>query len=340
MRLSVSDRRGWLSCGLAALCFGVATPVTKLVVEDVGPFVLAGLLYLGAALAVGPLRFRERRLAQAGRQRMRLILTVVVGGGVAPVLLMLGLGRTSASTVSLLLNFELIATVCVARVFFKEQIGRRPVFGIAIVLAGGLVLAGFAGSGLDGGVLFVVGACMCWGIDNAITASLDGYSPVAVTFAKGLVAGTANLTIGLMLERVPSFTAILAVLAIGSIGYGVSITLWISGARFVGAARGQVIFALAPFVGALLAWPLVGEQPTARVAIAFTLTLAGVLIVATATHEHAHSHDTIVHAHSYDDDDLHHLPDAIALMGDGAHRHYALSHAHSHLPDIHHRHAH
>ena len=107
-RVSVNARQGWLFCGFAAICFGLATPTTKLLVDNAGPFILAGLLYLGAAIAVAPLRAREQRRATNRKQRTLLFFTVLVGGGIAPVLLMMGLERTSASTVSLLLNFELI----------------------------------------------------------------------------------------------------------------------------------------------------------------------------------------------------------------------------------------
>lgn len=339
-RVSVNARRGWLFCGFAAIFFGLATPATKLLVGDAGPFILAGLLYLGAAIAVAPLRVREQRRTTNRKQRTLLFFTVLVGGGIAPVLLMMGLERTSASTVSLLLNFELIATACVGGLFLREQIGRRAWFGISIVCAGGLVLTGIAGAGIEIGALFVIAACVCWGVDNAITASLDAYSPVSVTFAKGLFAGTANLAIGLLFENAPSFKTIIVVLLIGSIGYGLSITLWISGARLVGAARGQVIFALAPFIGALAAWPLVGEQPTTRIAIAFGISLAGVVVVTTAKHGHEHMHGGIEHVHPIQADDIHHRADLIEVLDGGGHRHLSFSHDHEHLPDIHHRHTH
>ena len=339
-RVSVNARQGWWLCGFAAVCFGLATPATKLLVGDAGPFILAGLLYLGAAIAVAPLRVREQRRTTNRKQRTLLFLTVLVGGGIAPVLLMTGLHRASASTVSLLLNFELIATACVGRLFLREQIGRRAWLGISIVCAGGLVLTGIAGAGLEIGALFVIAACVCWGVDNAITASLDAYSPVSVTFAKGLFAGSANLAIGLMLENAPSLKTVIVAFLIGSIGYGLSITLWISGARLVGAARGQVIFALAPFIGALAAWPLVGEQPTTRIVIAFGISLAGVVVVTTAKHAHEHMHGGIVHVHPIQADDVHHRADVIEMLDGGGHRHLTFSHAHEHLPDIHHRHMH
>jgi drug/metabolite transporter (DMT)-like permease len=240
----------------------------------------------------------------------------------------------------LLLNLELVATVLIARLFLREQIGARVAFGITVVTAGGVLLAGTSDASLAGGALLVAGACVCWGADNAITASLDGYSPARITLAKGSVAGTVNLALGIAITGLPSARVVAAALLIGALGYGLSITLWITGARLVGAARGQVIFALAPFIGALLAWAVNGDDLTASLVLAFAMSLTGVMIVATARHRHLHLHEQIEHDHPIDTDDPHHAPDAIEVLADQRHRHLRFEHEHEHLPDIHHRHPH
>jgi drug/metabolite transporter (DMT)-like permease len=269
-----------------------------------------------------------------------LFVAVGFGGGVAPVLLVLALHRTSAGTVSLFLNLELVATAVIARVFLQEHIGRRAGLGIVIVVLGGVILAGTSSAGAATGAVLVAATCVCWGIDNAITASLDSYTPSQITLVKGLVAGTVNLVLGAILEGAPATGYVFGALAIGAIGYGLSITMWITGARLVGAARGQVIFALAPFIGALLAWPVNGDRLTATTIVAFTVSLVGVLIVATSRHSHQHVHDVVEHAHPIDPDDPHHLPGRIAMLAGTHHRHLAFEHEHEHLPDIHHRHHH
>ncbi|MBI4933182.1 MAG: DMT family transporter [Actinobacteria bacterium] len=336
---SRSQRHGWAWCAGAAVLFGAATPAIKLLVDDAGAVVLAGLLYLGAALAVAPIALRDPRPSATTPQRARLALAVAVGGGVAPVLLVLALDRTPAGTVSLLLNLELVATAVIAWLFLHEHIGARTAVGIVTVVAGGVVLAG-TGSGFTAGALLVLGACICWGIDNAITASLDSYSPAQITLTKGVVAGTVNLVLGLALTGVPSARVIVVALCIGALGYGVSITMWITGARLVGAARGQTIFALAPFIGAVLAWPLNGEAPTRTLLVAFGVSLTGVLLVASGRHVHAHTHEPFEHTHPIDTDDPHHAPGTIEVLDGQQHRHLVLAHAHEHLPDIHHRHTH
>jgi len=335
-----TQRNGWAWCALAAVLFGAATPATKLVVDNVGAVALAGILYLGAAGAVAPFALHEQRSAATSRQRARLFLAVGFGGGLAPVLLVLALDRTPAGTVSLFLNLELVATAVIARVFLQEHIGRRAGLGIVIVVLGGVVLAGTSATGVATGALLVAATCVCWGIDNAITASLDSYTPAQITLVKGLVAGTVNLLLGIALDGTPALRYVLAALAIGAIGYGLSITMWITGARLVGAARGQVIFALAPFIGAVLAWPVNGDRLTTTTTVAFAVSLAGVLIVATSHHRHRHAHDVLEHAHPIDSDDPHHRPDAIVVVAGSQHRHLALTHDHEHLPDIHHRHHH
>jgi drug/metabolite transporter (DMT)-like permease len=267
-------------------------------------------------------------------------VAVGFGGGLAPVLLVLALDRTPAGTVSLFLNLELVATAIIARVFLQEQIGRRAGFGIVIVVLGGVILAGTAEAGVAAGALLVAATCVCWGIDNAITASLDSYTPAQITLAKGVVAGPVNLLLGVALDGLPGASVVAAALAIGALGYGLSITMWITGARLVGAARGQVIFALAPFIGALLAWPVNGDHLTATTLVAFSVSLAGVIVVATSHHTHRHHHTTLVHAHPIDPNDPHHRPDAIEVLSGVQHRHLPLTHEHEHLPDIHHRHTH
>lgn len=335
-----SQRHGWAWCAAAAVLFGAATPTTKLLVRNLGSVTLAGLLYLGAAAAVVPFALRDQRSAGTLRQRSRLLLAVGVGGGLAPVLLVLALHRTPAGTVSLFLNLELVATAIIARAFLQEHIGRRGALGIVTVVVGGVILAGTANSGIAAGAALVTAACVCWGIDNAVTASLDNYSPAQITLAKGVVAGSINLILGLVLDGAPGFRFVIAAAAIGAIGYGLSITMWITGARLVGAVRGQVIFALAPFIGALLAWPINGDHPSTTTGFAFAVSLVGVVVVGTARHGHRHVHTVVVHAHPIDPGDPHHSSDAIEVLSGTQHRHLAIAHEHQHLPDIHHRHSH
>lgn len=195
-----------------------------------------------------------------------------------------------------------------------------------------------------GGVL-IVGACVCWGLDNCVTAELDEFSPAHITLAKGTIAGSTNVMLGLLLgDGVPTAGVVLAALVLGAIGYGASITLWVSGARDLGAARGQLVFSVAPFVGVLVAWLALRDPVRPAEAAAVLIAAFGVSRVLGSHHEHAHQHRPIEHDHEHDhhDDhhDDHHLAGNPSALHTHRHRHEARVHAHPHVPDLHHRHDH
>lgn len=198
--------------------------------SDLSPFTLAGLLYLGAALVVLPTSIRARPGAPVLRAGARpLLIAVVAGGAIGPVLLMAGLARTSAASASLLLNVELAATVLLAWTVFREHLGARVIASAGVVTLSGAVLVWEPGAAVDVGGILVVGACLCWGPDNSVTALIDQIRPEQVTLAKGAVAGTANLAVGLILAGTGGITLgqVTAALLIGALGYGVSITWWV-----------------------------------------------------------------------------------------------------------------
>ncbi|EYR64512.1 membrane protein [Actinotalea ferrariae CF5-4] len=338
-------RRGVLRAGLAALLFGASTPFAAQLARDVNPFTLAGLLYLGAALAVLPGAVSRRPDPAALRRGApRLALAVVVGGAAGPVLLALGLQHASAANASLLLNLELVFTVVLASVVFREHIGPRVAAGTLLVGAASLVLAGpGATDGLRLGALLIAAACVCWAIDNSVTAELDELAPVHITFAKGLVAGTANTVIGLTAAPAPTAGVVGAALLIGALGYGLSITLWVAGARDLGAARAQVVFATAPFLGAVVAWTVLREPVRMPTVVALLLAAVGVALVSRSDHAHEHRHEATVHDHEHTHDDGHHdhvHADGFTGRHQHPHGHGAVRHSHPHVPDLHHRHVH
>ncbi len=258
-------------------------------------------------------------------------------------LLAAGLARTPAATASLLLNLELVATVLLAAAIFHEHIGSRVAFGTTLVVVGGAVLAWSSAPELRLGALLVVAACVCWAVDNCVTAGLAQLAPHHITMAKGLVAGAANLAIGLIVASRPSVGTVVAGLIIGALGYGLSITLWVAGARDLGAARAQLIFAIAPFVGAAIVWIVLGEPITGAQVFALVLAAAGVGAVMRSAHLHEHRHPAVEHDHEHVHDDGHHehVHDEGSLgRHQHPHRHHDVVHAHPHVPDLHHRHEH
>lgn len=305
----MTNARAVAKCAAAAALFGASAPLAARLTDDMGSFTLAGLLYLGAAVAVSPLVVARPPKRLALRQSaVGLAAAVVLGGTVAPVLLVIGLGLVPAATASLLLNLEVVFTAAAAASFFREHLGGRMIAGSALVLAGAVVLGASGAPDLRWGGLLIAGACACWAIDNNITTVLEELAPAQITFAKGVVAGSANLLIGLVTGTAPAAAALLWALAIGALGYGVSITLWVSGARGLGAARGQLVFATAPFVGAVVAWVVLGDDPSWREGVAFGAALAGVALVSRSSHSHAHTHAALVHEHLHVPDLAHRHP--------------------------------
>ena len=333
---------------LSAALFGVATPASKLLLRDLSAFQLSGLLYLGAALGMVPfiaaVRHRFVR-PRGGLNLVRLAGAVFFGGCLGPVFLMLGLSAAAASSVALWLNLELIATALLGVLLFREHLDAGGWLGAgAMLLAGVLVVAG-DGAGALVPALLVALACLCWGIDNHLTALIDGLTPQQSTFVKGCVAGAVNLGIGLLLgPGLPGTATVAAALALGAVSYGGSIALYITAAQGLGATRGQVIFASAPFFGMLLSIVLLGERPGWQLAAAVPLAALSLFLMRRSSHAHAHRHLPTEHLHRHRHDDGHHdhgHPDgAPAVAHVHLHAHDERSHVHPHVSDLHHRHGH
>ncbi len=348
------SRAGVVRCLIAAVLFGASAPLAAELAGSLPAFTLAGLLYVGAAFAAAPVTLRRPPSAHALRAEWRpASAAVVMGGAVGPVLLVAGLARTDPATASILLNAELAATVVLAAVVFREHLGARMWSAAGLITIAGAMLTWQPGASFDAGALLVIAACVAWGFDNGVTASIGQLAPEHVVMLKGVIAGGANLAIGLMVSGWGTSTTlsdVVAALAIGAAGYGLSITLWVKGARDLGAARGQVIFATAPFIGAAIAWTLLGDDATAVQVAAAAIAGAGIAVSLRSAHEHTHRHGGIVHEHEHVHDDDHHDHDHDhdhdydhdGFTGRHAHvhEHRPLVHAHPHVPDLHHRHDH
>ena len=342
-------KRSGAALGLAsAALFGASTPVAKLLVPGTGPLMLAGLLYAGAGLGLVLAGVLRRRGAESPIQRgdlPALAAAVVSGGVVGPLLLVLGLARLSGLTASLLLNLEAPCTIAIAVLFLGERLSRTEALG-----AGGIVLGAAALSWAPGpvavdpvGAACVAGACVAWAVDSNLNQRLAIRDPVAVARAKALVAGPFNVLLGLAVgERLPSAGHVAAALVTGSLGYGASVVLFLLAVRSLGAARQAAYFATAPFVGAVLAVPLLGERPLPIHLGAAALMALGTIGVARARHAHPHVHEPLDHEHAHVHDAHHgHAHEGpVTEPHSHPHRHDRLEHEHAHLPDLHHRHGH
>ena len=273
---------------------------------------------------------------------------ILFGGVLAPVLLLTGLRSTPAAAASLLLNLEGVFTAALAWFVFHENFDRRIALGMALIVAGGGVLSWEPGGsiGVSLGALFVVGACLCWAVDNNLTQKVSGGDPVSIAALKGSVAGIINIAIAVVLggAKWPPLPAMAAALVIGLVGYGVSLVLFVLALRHLGTARTGAYFSVAPFVGAAVSLVVLKETIGPGLIVAGVLMIAGVWLHLSERHEHEHQHEALAHAHQHVHDE-HHQHEHPAGVDPGephthAHEHAPMTHAHPHYPDIHHRHRH
>jgi drug/metabolite transporter (DMT)-like permease len=261
-----TNRVGVAAALAAAALFGASTPFAKLLLGEVSPVLLAGLLYLGSGCGLALWRWLRSRSGgtvarEAGLKRADLPWlagAVFCGGIVGPALLMLGLAATPAASASLLLNLEGVLTALLAWFVFKENFDRRIAVGMLCITAGGLLLswAGRPEGSPPWGALAVAGACLCWAVDNNLTRKVSGGDPLQVAAVKGLVAGPVNLALALAVgASLPGPLVVAAAGVVGLVGYGVSLTLYVLALRHLGTARTGAYFSVAPFTGRPVAVP-------------------------------------------------------------------------------------
>lgn len=342
--------RGGAFALLAALLFGVSTPLVQLAGRGVGAFATACLLYVGAALMGAALRRPVEREAALRREDLgRLALMAACGAVVGPVALAWGLQHTSGTGASLMLTLEALFTAVLARVLYGETMDRRVRTALLLLLVGGVALVvdrGLSGHVELAGLLAVLAATAAWGIDNTLSRALAERDPGQVVLVKSALGGIATgLLAFAATEHAPPFAQGLALLGIGALGYGLSLRLYLLAQRAFGAARTGSVFAFAPFVGAVVAVALGDRSVTWGVAAGALLMLAGIVLHLLESHGHPHEHEALEHEHAHAHDDGHHdhaHPPGSSPAGAHSHRHRhePRRHAHAHTPDIHHAHRH
>ena len=353
-KLMRMNYRGFVFALLSAALFGASTPAAKALLGSIDPAILAGLLYCGAGVGAGLLRRVTRVLVASGteaplarRDWPWLTGAIVLGGIVGPLLLMLGLARTDASAASLLLTLEGVATALLAWFVFHENFDRRIVAGMICIIVGAVVLSWSGTPTLAGmlGPLAIAGACMAWGLDNNFTRKVSLADPLQIVELKGLVAGPANLLLGLWSGG-------------SDAGF---YTAYHCRMRWFPRLRRQhrlvrprtsaswhrangAYFSTAPFLGAIIAVIVLHEPVTAQLVVAGILMVMGVWLHLTEMHEHEHEHAPLEHSHSHIHDAHHqheHGPgDPTDEPHAHWHRHVRLRHKHAHVPDMHHTHRH
>ena len=355
------QRQGLIAGLLAAVFFGLSAPLISLISGEASPLMIAALLYAGAALALLLVRAAVgRQQAESPVERRDLAPLVgltVLGGIVGPLCLVQGLSLLSAGSASLLLNLEAVFTMLIAVLIGREHLSRNGLVAAALIVAGAVFLSeGSLGGTTAQGGLLIGAACLAWGIDNNLSQRLSLRNPLQISLLKALGASVPMLLLAMGLgQRFPAGPGLLAALAIGAVGYGLSIWLDLLALRELGAAREAVVFATAPFVGVVFAVLVLREAFTIPQALASLLMVVGVGVLLRDDHTHRHHHAALRHAHRHHHGpagvDPHHSHDhrEDELPSQGArgglwhaheHLHEPIDHDHPHVSDAHHRHRH
>ena len=340
--------RGGVIALLAAVLFGVSTPLVQRFGAGIGSFSTAALLYAGAALIGALLRRPVEREARVQRSdAARIVAMALFGAGIGPVALAWGLQRTSGASASLMLTLEAVFTALLARLWYHETMDRRVVLAMTLLTAGGMVLVldrAEAGASQAAGLLAVLAATAAWGVDNTLSRTVAERDPGQVVMFKGALGAAATALLAVAFgEPLPGAWPALALLAVGATGYGLSLRFYLLAQRAFGAARTGSVFAFAPFVGAFFAFLLGDRSGSAWMVAGAVLMGIGIVLHLAESHSHAHRHEPLEHEHAHSHDDGHHthphepMP---AAAHSHLHRHEPIRHAHAHVPDEHHAHRH
>lgn len=337
---------------LAAALYGISAPASKVLLNYINPLFMAALLYLGAGLgmfiynSVKNSHQKEKTEASLSKKEIPYIAAMIALDIAAPVLLLLGLQRTTAGTASLLNNFEIVATSIIALVFFREAIDRRQWIAMVLIIIASAVLTFGADNSfsLSFGSVYILLACLCWGFENNCTRQLSLKDPVQIVVIKGFGSGAGALIVcALWGDFTANVFYIICALALGFVAYGLSILFYIFAQRSLGAARTSIYYSIAPFIGVLLSWILLKEKITAGFLAALFTMIAATYFMVTELHSHTHIHQSVSHNHKHRHDDNHHNhthAESVDGYHTHPHTHEELEHSHSHYPDEHHRHEH
>ncbi len=291
---------------LAAAFYAVNVPLSKLLLNQAGPATMAALLYLGAGIGIGimSLAGKKEKQEKLNKKDLPFVIGMIVLDIAAPIFLMLGISFGSSANASLLGNFEIVATALIALFIFREAVPKRLWAAIGLITLSSVLLS-FEGADsfrFSVGSLLVLLATVCWGFENNCTRNIASKSTYEIVVLKGIFSGLGSLCIAFIRgECLPGLVPVLLALLLGFVAYGLSIFLYVRAQNVLGAAKTSAYYAVAPFIGAFLAFVFLREQLTGMFLIALTVMMAGTILAAadTLSHEHTHAHRHILtHTHS------------------------------------------
>ena len=270
---------------LAAALYAINIPLSKILLQHVSPTMMAAFLYLGAGIGLfiyGKITKEQEHSESLTKAELPYTIGMILLDIAAPILLMLGLGSTNSANASLLNNFEIVATSCIAFLIFKEMISKRLTLAIILVTIASIMLS-FEGKGsfeFNTGSLFVLAASCCWGLENNCTRMLSSKSSVQITTIKGLFSGLGSLIVALIVgENIPEIIWMIAVLILGFVAYGLSINFYIKAQKHLGAAKTSAYYSVAPFLGVFFGIVLLNETPCIQFYIGLIIMIIAIVLM-------------------------------------------------------------
>lgn len=270
---------------LAAALYAINIPLSKILLQHVSPTMMAAFLYLGAGIGLfiyGNITKEREHSESLTKAELPYTIGMILLDIAAPILLMLGLGSTNSANASLLNNFEIVATSCIAFLIFKEMLSKKLTFAIILVTIASITLS-FEGKGsfeFNTGSLLVLAASCCWGLENNCTRMLSSKSSVQITTIKGLFSGLGSLIVALIAgENIPEIIWMIAVLLLGFVAYGLSINFYIKAQKHLGAAKTSAYYSIAPFLGVFFGIVLLNETPCIQFYIGLVIMIIAIVLM-------------------------------------------------------------
>ncbi|MBI5808646.1 MAG: DMT family transporter [Ignavibacteriales bacterium] len=337
---------------LAAVLYGISTPFSKILLNKLEPTLIASLLYFGAGigmlsvLIVNHYRGNSTTEMKLSRKEMPFVIGMIILDIIAPVSLMTGLKLSNASSVSLLNNFEVVATTVIALMFFKENVGKRMWGAIGLITVASIILSvdNIGTLQLSVGSIFVILATVAWGLENNCTRMISLTDPAQIVSIKGFGSGVGALLIYFYQGGGEfSLLYVLLTLLLGFVAYGMSIYVYIRAQSELGAARTSAFYAVAPFIGVIISWAVFNDRINSQFVIALVVMIIGSYFAFTESHGHEHEHLEEEHTHKHNHEDGHHNhyhEFKVSGTHSHTHKHERIKHSHNHNPDMHHMHSH
>lgn len=251
--------QGFVFAIASAIFFSFNVPISKILLDFVSPYWLASLLYFGAGL--GTLfyyQFTKKKTTTHGKVSnqtfwygLMIILDIF-----APIFFLIGVKETNGSLVGLLSNAELIFTLMIALLFFREKLSRFSWIA-SILIVFGLIIANYQGMSnqYEIGSLWIILGTLFWGLENNVSKKLSFGNPLFVVIFKGIGTGIGTLIIAFILNEVaPTFLYLMFSFVAGFLIYGLSLIFYVNAQRSQGAAKVQLIQSFAPILGGILSW--------------------------------------------------------------------------------------